>query len=117
MALDYVDCKSSNVVYAVICERCRAYVYVEETGDMLYQRHLLNLADPHTARGPGGGALLHGRTQRGVLPRDGVGEASWVRRLPADDGAAMEAEVADIPALWHQHAGVRQCKEMARTLH
>jgi len=32
------------------------------------------------------------------------------------DGAAMEAEVADIPALWHEHAGVRQCKEMARTL-
>jgi len=28
----------------------------------------------------------------------------------------MEAEVADIPALWHQHAGVRQCKEMAPTL-
>jgi len=53
--------------------------------------------------------------QRGGLPRDGVGEASWLRRLPADDGAAMEAEVADVPALWHQHAGVRQCKEMART--
>ena len=35
---------------------------------------------------------------------------------PADDGAAMEAEVANIPALWRQHAGVRQCTEMARTL-
>ena len=39
-----VDCKSSNVVYAVFCERCRAYVYVGETGDTLYQRHLLNLS-------------------------------------------------------------------------
>ena len=40
------------------------------------------------------GALLRRRTQRGGLPRDGVGEAAWLRRLPADDGAAMEAEVA-----------------------
>jgi len=39
-----VDCKSSNVVYAVFCERCRAYVYIGETGDTLYQRHLLNLS-------------------------------------------------------------------------
>jgi len=39
-----VDCKSSNTVYAVFCERCRAYVYVGETGDTLYQRHLLNLS-------------------------------------------------------------------------
>ena len=39
-----VDCKSSNVVYAVYCERCRAYVFFGETGDMFYQRHLLNLS-------------------------------------------------------------------------
>ena len=39
-----VDCKSSNVVYAVFCERCLAYVYFGETGDTLYQRHLLNLS-------------------------------------------------------------------------
>jgi len=39
-----VDCKSSTVVYAVFCERCQAYVYVGETGDTLYQRHLLNFA-------------------------------------------------------------------------
>ena len=39
-----VDCKSSNLVYAVFCERCRAYVYVEETGGTLYQRHVLNLS-------------------------------------------------------------------------
>ena len=37
-------CKSSNVVYAVFCERCRAYVYVGETGDTLFQRHLLNMS-------------------------------------------------------------------------
>jgi len=45
----------------------------------------------------------------------GVREAAWLRRLPADDGATMEAEVTDVPTRWHQHAGVRQCKEMART--
>ena len=39
-----------------------------------------------------------------------------INMYPADDGAAMEAEVTNIPALWHQHAGVRQCTEMARTL-
>ena len=39
-----VNCKSSNVVYAMFCERCRAYVYLGETGDTLYQRHLLNLS-------------------------------------------------------------------------
>ncbi|KAH3770154.1 hypothetical protein DPMN_171437 [Dreissena polymorpha] len=39
-----VDCKSSNVVYAVNCRRCRKYVYVGETGGTLYQRHLLNLS-------------------------------------------------------------------------
>jgi len=45
-----VDCKSSNVVYAVFCERCRAYVYIGEAGDTPYQRHLLNLSrNPHTA--------------------------------------------------------------------
>jgi len=39
-----VECKSSNVLYAVFCERCRTYVYVGETGDTLYQRHLLDLS-------------------------------------------------------------------------
>ncbi|KAH3837797.1 hypothetical protein DPMN_111198 [Dreissena polymorpha] len=39
-----VDCKSSNVVYAVNCRRCRRFVYVGETGGTLYQRHLLNLS-------------------------------------------------------------------------
>ena len=39
-----VDCKSSNVVYALFCEWYRAYVYVGEIGDTLYQRHLLNLS-------------------------------------------------------------------------
>ncbi|KAH3784256.1 hypothetical protein DPMN_162210 [Dreissena polymorpha] len=39
-----VDCKSSNVVYAVNCRRCRKYVYVGKTGGTLYQRHLLNLS-------------------------------------------------------------------------
>jgi len=39
-----VNCKSSNVVYAVNCRRCSRYVYVGETGGTLYQRHLLNLS-------------------------------------------------------------------------
>ncbi|KAH3717012.1 hypothetical protein DPMN_059751 [Dreissena polymorpha] len=39
-----VDYKSSNAVYAVNCCRCRRFVYVEETGGTLYQRHLLNLS-------------------------------------------------------------------------
>ncbi|KAH3857883.1 hypothetical protein DPMN_100498 [Dreissena polymorpha] len=32
-----VTCKSTNVVYAVHCERCKTLVYVGETGDTLYQ--------------------------------------------------------------------------------
>ena len=43
-----VDCKSSNVVYAMLCERCRKYVYVGEKGDTLYQRHLMNLSRNRT---------------------------------------------------------------------
>ncbi|KAH3754915.1 hypothetical protein DPMN_189595 [Dreissena polymorpha] len=43
-----VDCKSSNVVYAVNCRPCLRYVYVGETGGTLYQRHLLNLSRIHT---------------------------------------------------------------------
>ena len=39
-----VNCKSNNVVYAVHCLRCRKFIYVGETGDTLYQRHLLNLS-------------------------------------------------------------------------
>jgi len=74
------------------------------------------VADPHTARWPGGCALLQWWTQRGGHPRDGVGDAAWLRRLPVDDGAAMEAEVANVTSSWHQHAGVRQSTEMARTL-
>lgn len=39
-----ITCKSTNVVYAVYCKRCERYIYVGETGDTLYQRHLLNLS-------------------------------------------------------------------------
>jgi len=42
-----VDCKSSNVVYAVFCERCRTYFYVGETGDTLYHRHLSRIRTRH----------------------------------------------------------------------
>lgn len=43
-----ITCKSTNVVYAVFCRKCDAYVYVGETGDTLYQRHLLNLSRMRT---------------------------------------------------------------------
>ncbi|XP_052259629.1 uncharacterized protein LOC127863996 [Dreissena polymorpha] len=39
-----VTSKSTNVVYAVHCERCKTFVYVGETEETLYQRHLLNLS-------------------------------------------------------------------------
>jgi hypothetical protein len=32
------------VVYAVYCKRYERYIYVGETGDTMYQRHLLNLS-------------------------------------------------------------------------
>lgn len=41
---NYVNCKSSNVVYAIFCKKCDKFVYVGETGDTLYQRQLLNFS-------------------------------------------------------------------------
>ncbi|KAH3853634.1 hypothetical protein DPMN_096166 [Dreissena polymorpha] len=41
-----VDCKSSNVVYAVNCRRCRRYV--GETGGTLYQRNLSRIRTQHS---------------------------------------------------------------------
>jgi hypothetical protein len=32
------------VVYALFCKHCDKFIYVGETGDTLYQRHLLNLS-------------------------------------------------------------------------
>jgi hypothetical protein len=32
------------VVYALFCKHCDKFIYVEETGDTLYQRHFLNLS-------------------------------------------------------------------------
>jgi hypothetical protein len=29
------ECKSTNVLYAVYCKRCKRYIYVGETGDTL----------------------------------------------------------------------------------
>jgi hypothetical protein len=34
----------ANVVYALFCKHCDTFIYVEETGNTLYQRHLLNLS-------------------------------------------------------------------------
>ena len=41
---NYINCKSVNVVYALLCSKCDSFVYVGETGDSLYQRQLLNLS-------------------------------------------------------------------------
>ena len=48
---NYINCQSTNVVYAVYCRKCAKYVYVGETGDILYQRQLLNLARIKTKYG------------------------------------------------------------------
>ena len=31
-------------MYALFCKQCQKFIYVGETGDTLYQRHLLNLS-------------------------------------------------------------------------
>lgn len=41
---NYINCKTENVVYAIFCRKCDAYIYVGETGDTLYQRQLLNIS-------------------------------------------------------------------------
>lgn len=41
---NYINCKSVNVVYAIFCLKCNKYIYVGETGDTLYQRHILNFS-------------------------------------------------------------------------
>ena len=41
---NFINCKSVNVVYAIFCLKCDRYVYVGETGDTLYQRHILNFS-------------------------------------------------------------------------
>ena len=48
---NYINCQSTNVVYAVFCKKCTKYVYVGETGDTLYQRQLLNLSRIKTKYG------------------------------------------------------------------
>ena len=40
---NYINCTTANVVYALFCKHCDKFIYVGETGDTLYQRHLLNL--------------------------------------------------------------------------
>ena len=41
---NYINCKSRNVVYGIFCKKCDKIVYVGETGDSLYQRHVLNVS-------------------------------------------------------------------------
>ena len=41
---NYINCQSTDVVYAVFCKKCTKYVYVGKTGDTLYQRQLLKLS-------------------------------------------------------------------------
>lgn len=39
-----INCTTANVVYALFCKSCDCFIYVGETSDTLYQRHLLNLS-------------------------------------------------------------------------
>jgi hypothetical protein len=41
---NYINCTTANVVYALFCKHCDKFIYVGETRDTLYQRHLLNLS-------------------------------------------------------------------------
>jgi hypothetical protein len=41
---NHINCTTANVVYALFCKHCDKSIYVGETGDTLYQRHLLNLS-------------------------------------------------------------------------
>ena len=41
---NYVNCTTAIVLYALFCKHCDRFIYVGETGDTLYQRHLLNLS-------------------------------------------------------------------------
>jgi hypothetical protein len=41
---NYFNCTTANEVYALFCKHCDKCIYVGETGDTLYQRHLLNLS-------------------------------------------------------------------------
>ena len=36
--LDRIDCKTSNVVYGILCKHCKKVMYVGETGTTLYKR-------------------------------------------------------------------------------
>ena len=35
---DSISCKTSNLVYGILCKRCQKLVYVGETGTTLYER-------------------------------------------------------------------------------
>jgi hypothetical protein len=41
---NYVNCTTANVAYVLFCKHCDKFIYIGETGDTLYQRHLLNLS-------------------------------------------------------------------------
>ena len=41
---NYINCTTANVVYALFCKHCDKCIYVGETEETLYQRHLLNLS-------------------------------------------------------------------------
>lgn len=40
----FINCKTSNLVYGILCTCCEKYIYVGETGGTLYQRMLLNFS-------------------------------------------------------------------------
>ena len=40
----HINCTTETVVYALFCKHCDKFIYVGETGDILHQRHLLNVS-------------------------------------------------------------------------
>ncbi|KAH3870484.1 hypothetical protein DPMN_033672 [Dreissena polymorpha] len=84
--LNEVTFKSTNVVYVVHCERCKTFVYVGETGDTLYQRHLLNLSRIRTGHN-GSRALLHKRPERRRLP-----DRDRENRYTIDEDMAVQSD-------------------------
>ena len=48
---DNITCKSANVVYGIVCDKCRKLVYVGETGTAIYSRMANHISSINTKKG------------------------------------------------------------------
>ena len=50
-----MTCKTTNLIYAIYCNKCETIVYVGETGTTLYERfqHLLAIKKENIQPNPG----------------------------------------------------------------